>query len=343
MLYTNISPNLAISKLILGTWQLATNHANSANNEVNENDILYSYLKNNITTITSANLYKGAEEKIGRFVETHRDDFLSSKLPKPQILTLFTDLPNQLKSLTRKQVISIVDSALQKLQVEAIDLMQYFCWGLEDSYYIQIGQWLQDAQKDGKINSIGVSNVDTSTLKALLDNNIPIVSNQIQYSLLDRRAEITLQKFCKENGIWILAYGTMAGGILSNNYLNKSKNDILQNASMRKYCRTIEIVGGWNTFQSMLSKLNILATEKNISISQLVCSYILNQDAVAAVILGAHNTKNINANLDILNITFNEDEIAAIESALACLQRIDGDIYQEELRYEKAHGRLKDQ
>jgi aryl-alcohol dehydrogenase-like predicted oxidoreductase len=86
----------------------------------------------------------------------------------------------------------------------------------------------------------------------------------------------------------------------------------------------------------------MLALEKEISIAQLASAYILSKDAVGAIILGAHNTNYLDSNLAILDIDLNASDIDKIDTALSSLKDIEGDIYEEELHYERTYGRLKD-
>ena len=71
----------------------------------------------------------------------------------------------------------------------------------------------------GKIRQLGVTNFDTPRLRALLDAGIPVVSHQVQCSLLDRRALGDMATLCAERGVGLLTYGALAGGFFHERWL----------------------------------------------------------------------------------------------------------------------------
>lgn len=339
MKHIKISTEFSVSKLTLGTWQLADNHHKEENTS-NSNDILHAYLEGGITSIATANIYQGVEAKIGRFIKKHTEEFQNKTLPFPQIMTLFTGMPNDLKECSETDILGAVDSALERLNINQIDLMQFFCWDLEPAVNVKIGKALLRAVNQGKIKALGVTNTNTDTLEILLHEGVPIVTNQIQYSLLDRRAETKMIPFCKNNNIATLAYGTMAGGFLNEKYLIQMAST-KANLSLLKYQRTIDNIGGWDVFSEALSKLYEVAHSLQVSIPQLATSYILHQPTVASVLLGAHNTNHLDDSLAILDITLSMKNLATIESAISSLKQMEGDIYESELKFERKYGRLK--
>jgi aryl-alcohol dehydrogenase-like predicted oxidoreductase len=81
--------------------------------------------------------------------------------------------------------------------------------------YLTALRHLHDLQKSGKIRHLALTNFDTEHLRIILDANIPIVSNQISYSMVDRRAEQKMIPLCRERGVKLLTYGTLLGGFFS--------------------------------------------------------------------------------------------------------------------------------
>ena len=76
-------------------------------------------------------------------------------------------------------------------------------------------------QEEGLIGHLGVTNFDTDHLRVLVGEGIRIASNQVSFSLIDRRAAADMSAFCLLNGIRLLAYGTLAGGFLTDRWLGK--------------------------------------------------------------------------------------------------------------------------
>ena len=94
------------------------------------------------------------------------------------------------------------------------------------------------------------------TLEEMIDKGAEISSNQIQYSLLDRRPDLKMNEFCKASGVKLLPYGVLAGGFLSNKFLEADVKDVvLDTGSKRKYSSVIRNFGGWGNLQRLLKVL----------------------------------------------------------------------------------------
>jgi aryl-alcohol dehydrogenase-like predicted oxidoreductase len=78
---------------------------------------------------------------------------------------------------------------------------------------------LDALRKEGLIGHLGLTNTDTAHLRLVVESGIPIVSNQICYSLLDQRAAGEMATYCTRKGVAILAFGTLAGGFLTDKWL----------------------------------------------------------------------------------------------------------------------------
>lgn len=85
--------------------------------------------------------------------------------------------------------------------------------------YVSAARVLQQLQQVGLIRAWGVSNFDTHMLTALLDAGLVPASNQVAYSVLDRRPALFTARLCEARGVPLLAYGTLAGGLLADRYL----------------------------------------------------------------------------------------------------------------------------
>ncbi len=140
------------------------------------------------------------------------------------------------------------------------------------------------------IKNIGLTNFDTERMQIMVkDAGLKeIVSNQVQYSIVDRRPEVKMVRFCRENNISLLAYGTVCGGLMSERYLGKPEPSSfeLDTASLKKYKRMIDAWGGWKLFQELLSTLHQIAQKHGVSIANVAARYILDRPVVAGVIIG---------------------------------------------------------
>jgi aryl-alcohol dehydrogenase-like predicted oxidoreductase len=96
------------------------------------------------------------------------------------------------------------------LGVDAIDLFQFHTWNYADPRWLDCLFWLQELQGDGQIRHLGLTNVDTAHLRMVVRSGIPVVTNQVCFSLLDRRPLARMTAACEELGVKLLAYGTVA-------------------------------------------------------------------------------------------------------------------------------------
>ena len=87
-----------------------------------------------------------------------------------------------------------------------------------------------------------------------------MVSNQVQYSVLDQRPEADISELCRQHDIKLLCYGTIAGGFLTERYLGAIEpHEPLENRSLTKYKLVIDEFGGWDLFQELLVCLKAAA------------------------------------------------------------------------------------
>lgn len=188
--------------------------------------------------------------------------------------------------LTREQVSRAVALAASRLGAETLELLQFHAWNYADPSYLDGLFFLDELRAEGRIQNIGLTNCDAAHLEMLLTSGLEIVSNQVCFSALDRRAAGAMTSLCVERGVSLLAYGTLAGGLLTERFLDVAEPDVaeLETWSLMKYRRFVETAGGWSRFQHVLRGLAEIASRLDISLANLATRYVLEQPAVAAVI-----------------------------------------------------------
>jgi aryl-alcohol dehydrogenase-like predicted oxidoreductase len=145
-----------------------------------------------------------------------------------------------------------------------------------------------------------------------------IVSNQVQYSILDQRPEKLMAPFFVKNRIKILTYGTLLGGFFSEKYLGVDephRGDLIT-ASLQKYKNMIDAWGGWELFQELLSALNDIAKKHNCSIANVATRFVLDRPQVAGVIIGARLgiAEHRDDNSKVFDVKLDEQDISSIDS-----------------------------
>jgi aryl-alcohol dehydrogenase-like predicted oxidoreductase len=252
-------------------------------------------------------------------------------LPRVQVHTKYVPDLQTLPTLGRRDVEAIIDRSLQRLGVEALDLVQFHWWDYDIPGYVEAALHLKALQQAGKIKSIGVTNFDVPHLGELIEAGVPVVSNQVQYSVLDRRPERGMVDLCAQSGIALLCYGTVAGGFLSDRYLGLPEPDPpLENRSLTKYKLIIDDWGGWKLYQQLLATLERIARKHHASVATVATRYVLQKKGVAAAIVGARHAAHLPDTLGLFGFVLDEPDLAAIEQITDQAQGPAGDIYAVE-------------
>ena len=259
-----------------------------------------------------ADIYGPAESLYGDF----RNELgKSNELEKIQGFTKFVPNPGPMSSSI---VTYYIDESLKKMNVDSIDLLQFHWWDYQDSSYLDALKHLSKLQNAGKIKHLGLTNFDTERIKIIIENDFKIVSNQVQYSILDQRPEKIMIPFFIKYGIQILSYGTLLGGFFSEKYLNVDEptRADLTTASLQKYKNMIDIWGGWQLFQELLEVLSIISKKHNCSIANIATRFILDKPQVAGVIIGARLgiTDHREDNSKVFDLKLDQNDLSLIST-----------------------------
>jgi aryl-alcohol dehydrogenase-like predicted oxidoreductase len=175
------------------------------------------------------------------------------------------------------------------MEVERLDLLHFHWWDYDDGRYLDALEGLAEERTRGRIAQLGLTNFDSAHVREIRERGIPVITNQVQYSLIDRRPAALMAPYCVENGVRLLTYGTLCGGLLSETYLGKPEPALrdLNTFSLRKYKPMVDAWGGWALFQELLQALSVIAKRHGASIGNVAVRSILDQPGVAGVIVGA--------------------------------------------------------
>lgn len=311
-----LAPDFATDRIINGMWQVAGGHG-YIDHDLAIADMMR-YHEAGFTTWDLADIYGPAEDFIGQF----RRKLLAIKgeeeLDKIRALTKWVPQPGR---ITRSIVNESIDRSLHRMGVSMVDLLQFHWWDYNNPYYMDALKYLSDLRDEGKIKHIGLTNFDTERLQIMIDSDLQIVSNQVQYSIIDRRPEVKMIPFCLENNISLLCYGSICGGLMSERYLGRMQPSTteLNTLSLQKYKKMIDAWGGWSLFQELLSTLKRIAQKHNVTIANVAARYILDKSAVAGVIIGVrlgivdHRTSNT----QVFNFIMDKSDCEAIDAVCA--------------------------
>lgn len=329
--YHRLTADLTICRLLNGLWQVSGAHGRIEPDAALRN--MLDYHDAGFTTWDLADHYGPAEDFIGSFRRelAHRDG--SSALQHMQAFTKWVPRPSR---MTRQVVEAAIDISRHRMQVDTIDLLQFHWWDYADRNYLDALKHLADLQQEGKIRHLALTNFDTERLRLITEAGIRIVSNQVQYSIVDQRPAARMAAFCQQHGITLLTYGTLGGGLFSEAYLGQPEPSpaSLATASLRKYKNMIEAWGGWSLFQELLHVLKAIADRHGSTIPLVATRFVLDQPTVAGVIIGArlglrdHHTENARV-FDLHLTTEDAAAIAAVTARARDLMRVIGDCGDE--------------
>jgi aryl-alcohol dehydrogenase-like predicted oxidoreductase len=321
-----LASGLCISRVIKGGWQLAGGHGRVEGERALEDMRLY--VEAGITTFDCADIYTGVEGLIGQFLQRHRDELRSGALPPIQVHTKYVPDLDSLATLRRVDVESAIDRSLHRLGVEQLDLVQLHWWDFDIPGYVEAATHLHRLQSRGKIRYIGVTNFDAAHLTEILDAGVPVVSNQVQHSLLDHRPQGAMTDLCQRYGISLLCYGTVAGGFLSDRYLGwPEPKPPYENRSLAKYKLIIDEFGGWTLYQELLRRVKAVAIKHQASIATVSMHYALKQRKVGAIVVGARHARHLADTLRLFSLDLDAEDLDAIREVTARSSGPCGDVY----------------
>jgi aryl-alcohol dehydrogenase-like predicted oxidoreductase/enamine deaminase RidA (YjgF/YER057c/UK114 family) len=321
---TSLAPGLSISRVLTGLWQLADMERDGRAIDLERTAAaMQPYVEAGLTTFDMADHYGSAEIVAGLFRATHPD-------APVQCLTKWVPKPGR---VPKADVRAAVERALTRLRADAIDLLQYHAWNYADPSWLETLFDLQELKGEGLIRHLGLTNVDTAHLRVVVASGIDVVSNQVSFSLLDQRAAVNLAPYCVASGVRLLAYGTVAGGWLTERWLGQREPDWERTGtwSMMKYGRFMRVAGGWDALQRVLAAAAQVAARHGVSIANVASRFILDQPGVAGVIVGARLGERAHADdtLRLFSFSLTDEDRTDIEGALGTLAPIPGDCGDE--------------
>ena len=322
--------NINIPPVIIGLWQIADIERKNANfNPASVVENMEAYLDAGLNFFDMADHYGSAEIIAGLLYKKRKEEGKSL----PVLATKWVPKPGHNSKDIVKDAVTL---ALNRLQVNQLDLLQFHAWDYTDPSWIETMFYLDELRKEGYIKALGVTNMDTVHLKMAIDSNIPIVSNQISHSLFDQRAVNKMIPYCLENKVRVLCYGTVAGGFFSNKWLGKVEPSIenLPTWSLMKYKRFQEEVCDWKQFQDLLKQLDGISKQLDLSIAQLASLYIKEEFHCNSVIIGARlgELEHITENKQVSNMGLDEESKLEIAHCLKQFNSVNGDC-GDEYRY----------
>ena len=179
-----------------------------------------------------------------------------------------------------------IDESLQRLQTDYIDLFLIH-WPDKGRPFSEPMEVLEEAKKAGKIRHSGVSNFSVDMMAECRETS-PIVTNQIGYHIFDRRPEAEVMPFVRENGMGIMAYGSLSHGLLTGTW-NADKK--FGDDDWRRAGANFGI-SSWGPDNlaanvAVVEKLKVIAADHGKTIPQLAIAWVLANDSITVALAGS--------------------------------------------------------
>jgi len=323
-----LAPGYTVSRIINGGWQLAQGHRPKAVAPDAAVRQMQQLADAGLTTFDCGDIYVGVEALFGT---------LRHAVAEVQVHTKFVPDRDELPHIDKLHVERIVDRSLRRLGVERLDLVQFAWWDYAVPRYVETAVLLDEQRRAGKIRLLGATNFDVQHLAEIVQAGVPLVAHQVQYSLIDRRPERGMVQFCREQGIHLLTYGSLAGGFLAQRYLNRPELPPA-NRSLVKYRLMIEELGGWDGFQALLGALAGIASRHGVGIANVALRWTLQRDGVTAAIVGAFDAAHLDDNLKVFGFELDDEDMRRLEPFADAGP--EGDVYAAERVPDGAHAAI---
>jgi len=264
-----------------------------------------------VNLVDTANVYAGtvSEQIIGEALADGRRDrvLLATKVRFPT-----GDGPND-RGLSRWHIIRECEASLRRLRTDVIDLYQVHEWDgltpLEETV-----EALDTLVTQGKVRYVGCSNYSAwHLMKALAvadgAQRQRFVSQQIHYTLQAREAEFELVPLGLDQGVSILVWSPIAGGLLSGKYTRKARPDTGRHATEFKEPPIYD----WERLYDIVDVVNAVAAAHGVSGAQVSLAWLLQRPLVASVVIGGRNLAQFEDSLKAIDLKLTPDDVARLD------------------------------
>ena len=268
-----------------------------------------------VNLIDTADVYSSglAEEILGQVLRGRRDQVLLAT----KVRMGMGRGPND-SGLSRHHIISGCEASLRRLGTDHIDLYQVHEWDgqtpLEETLHA-----LDDLVRSGKVRYVGASNYTSWQLMKAVGiagrlDLAPLVSHQIYYSLQAREAEYELIPLAVDQGLGVLVWSPLAGGLLSGKYRRNHQAPVgSRHLSDWGEPPVYDPEGLYDLVEILIG----IAEQHEVSAAQVALAWTLGRPGVTSLVVGARTGDQLADNLEAASLRLTDEERARLDAASA--------------------------
>lgn len=306
--------DLETSVVGFGGWPMGRGHYGS----FDDNEVVravHASIDLGVTLFDTAAVYGWGEgEKLlGRALEGRRGDVVvvsKAGIPWDE------EGGGRRRDSSRESLEKSLNESLSRLQTDYLDLFLIH-WPDESRPMSVPMEAFADFQKQGKIRYGGVSNFSPQQMSDCLDV-FPIVTNQVGYHLFDQRPEPEIIPFCADNGMGIMAYGSLAHGLLTG---TMTPETTFEEDDWRRSLMAFgqPIFKGQNFLDNLkkVDTLKEMAADKGFSVAQLALAWVASEPTVSVALVGTRRPEEIQENVAAADWELSASERDEIKAVVA--------------------------
>ncbi|MGQ5640130.1 MULTISPECIES: aldo/keto reductase [unclassified Streptomyces] len=267
-----------------------------------------------VNLIDTANIYSAgaAEEILGQVIAGRRDQLLISS----KVRMAMGDGPND-EGLSRHHILEQIEASLRRLKTDHLDIYHVHEWDGLTPLEETMGT-LDFLVRSGRVRYLGVSNYSGwQLMKALCVADAHgyerFVSNQIYYSLESRDAEYELVPLSLDQGLGIMVWSPLAGGLLSGKYRRGQQATEGRHLTEWSEPPVRDEDKLYDTIETVVD----IASDRGASPAQVSLAYLLAKPGVTSVIVGARKDEQLADNLGAVDVHLSSEDIDRLDKASA--------------------------
>ena len=216
---------------------------------------------------------------------------------------------------SKKHLLASMDQSLKRMDLEYVDIFYHHRMD-PDTPVEESMMALAQAVHSGKALYAGISNYDrehtVQAMEIMKDLKCPLIINQRRYSIFDRTIEEDgVKEAASAAGLGIICFSPLAQGLLTDKYLHGIPKD----SRIAKDPRFLKKDSLTETRIEQIKGLNELAAKRGQTLAQMALSWILKDNDITSVLIGASRPEQITENIEIIhNRTFSDEELRAIDA-----------------------------